>query len=298
MVKSMTFDDVKNLPEYPKIYLQIMEDNRKKIEALSEFNTNATASFFSSYESTRYRKDLNGACHASLASFPRNSIGIVSYVSNYLKSCEKSDFYYDYLVNRSRFSHAFIKFDGKAFYCRTDIPSNYLAGALVATRYTWEYPYVVNSFYVLCKNGMNEHLAFCIAQNFNTLFPDNNYTMTTHGHNCIRPNCLNSLKNYIEGNFKFVNETYFNSIRYTGIDNLWGAQEESLIPKLTQLLNSSKEKGVTSAPQISFNPWQKTLDLFLESKKIKDTTKNDLIIKEEDLKGFVKVCNEEFKVNA
>lgn len=114
-----------------------------------------------------------GPCHSGVMGRGSNrSLAIVTLIDRNeslgqkrLKKRQLYD-YYDFLINRSPWSHCFEPISGekafKAGSCvlKVDVPANMLQGALISTRNSWEYALNIEIWWELVQLGVEERLAF------------------------------------------------------------------------------------------------------------------------------------------
>ena len=121
-----------------------------------------------------------GMCHAGVRDLRQPTRKDARYVVSAINrrtgySSQKADVpsakkWLDYVMNRSPYACAFFEKDvEKAWeeHCVVlyvkNIPGNLVQGALIATRMTWEYGRVVNSFAAMVDRGVEETTAFMVA---------------------------------------------------------------------------------------------------------------------------------------
>ena len=193
-----------------------------------------------------------GACHAALGNnYKRTYQGALSVVS--LITVDRLEGrriakgyttpYYRWLLNVSPWASVFItkcpkEAMKKGVILRTDVPSNLLGGALIASRYGWEGQgsgfapkQQVYTWGQLRKRGVDESLAFLMAHQARPrngqLFWDN----TNGGHEALSLTQMSrtSVTSFLKGEVpsqRLLKETFKKCPQRYGIDAIWGKEGE------------------------------------------------------------------------
>ena len=220
---------------------------RERQSHLSPGNTDKNA-YFGAVLPEGISKIGMGACHAELGNNYNNSwSGALSVVS--LITVDKLEGrrlvkgyttpYYRWLLNVSPWADVFItkcpkEAIKKGVILRSDVPSNLLGGALIASRYGWEGQGAgfapKQQVYIwgeLRKRGVDESLAFLMAHqarlNNGSLFWNN----TNGGHEAISLEKMSqeSVKKFLLGEVprnRLQRTTFQREPQRYGIDNIWG----------------------------------------------------------------------------
>lgn len=189
-------------------------------------------------------------CHAGLSSpFGYNYKGkrrialIVSRIqqrrvetgANYILSTDIVDKYLRWLTTKSAYRSVFAKRGGKAVrefgfvVARTDVPSNLLAGALVAKRQLSEHPWHVYIWHELVKNGVDPSIAFAHSFQAKTVNGFDQFVVAPNsGHTpwdgmCFTKKMATNFRDgvMVEPNGKYSKGHY----SYSPVHNLWGVSK-------------------------------------------------------------------------
>jgi len=182
-----------------------------------------------------YWKDYTSfeVCHASLL----DEINIkASYVVSWVdKTHEYSIPFISWLIHRSPWSKAIVSKSVRSVFrngiiMRTDVPSNFMAQALIITRQLWEYPEIVNKWRDLVKGGVDETLAFVLAH-YGTYGKQVSWAENGGLHNAIAiyEFSKESTKNLMLGIMPNANRNYYDYTEYRGIFGLWGYAASALV---------------------------------------------------------------------
>lgn len=232
----------------------------------------------------------NQACHAGLANstyagFPREkatriaAISLIQDRKNNEDDCLK---YYDYLINRSPWADAFVNRSAKDTVANgaifnTDIPANYMAGAMMATRMCTEYRSWLPLWIEMVKLGAPERLAdiLCYGATLNTKTGLVSY-QSYCGHCPIDTARMTGALSYIKGEMKNPNVgTYQDSYDYRGVNDLWNNNEVSLKNVVSRLIDAAKKrvegKLLPKPNEGYFNPFKKAQEVPDKSKAVGKT---------------------------
>ncbi|MGL5324014.1 MAG: hypothetical protein ACRC91_04725 [Aeromonas sp.] len=180
----------------------------------------------------------NQACHAGLNNrgydgFPGNGkdrVAVISTIQNHNMDDVSVNLFVDYLVNNSMYRDAFVSKDvefiiNKGFICRTDVPSNLLAGALIASRRISEYDFVLKGWRAMMEAGVNADAAFALAHVFKFLSGKVSVGRSS-GHCSIDGYIMNfeTMHNMMAHDMKNPNRNYNEDSSYGGVHNLFATR--------------------------------------------------------------------------
>lgn len=181
----------------------------------------------------------NQACHAGLNNqvyhgFPldgESRVAVISTIQNNSLSDEDIRLFVDYLVNRSMYKNAFAGKDvdfivEKGFICNTNVPSNLLAGALIASRRISEYDFVLTGWKKMVEVGVNEDAAFALAHVFKFLGGSVSVYRSS-GHCSIDGHAMNfgTMTNMMGHKMTNANRPYNVESEYRGVHCLFNSPE-------------------------------------------------------------------------
>lgn len=151
----------------------------------------------------------------------------------------------DYLVNRSIYHHAFVSksadkiIHDRCLLLRTDVNNDYLAAACIASRALWEKVPVLNSWYNMVKDGVDERVAHMLAH----AVSDKLNLSTFNGHCCFNGyySVDDCKQMYKADELAFSDPLYCDSPRYDSIHKLKYRLKFNCIPWSQYGKGKSKE---------------------------------------------------------
>jgi hypothetical protein len=146
------------------------KDNRAFSKLIEQERSNNNIGFLSNfvvfYNNSTPRVYTGRACHSSLRGNGRDSKYVISLIQNGLG--ELSDYqkqYLDWVYNRSFWAPLYITKGAPpmTFVIDCDNPGNFIGGAVMVARYSYEFPHIVENFCRLVNSGIQEDQAFVLA---------------------------------------------------------------------------------------------------------------------------------------
>jgi len=106
---------------------------------------------------------------------------------------------------------------------RTNKPSNLMLGGLIASRIPTEYDKRLPLWYTLVKRGCDKNLAFVLCHCASLEGGIVDYGLLC-GHNALEleEQSLSTIRNFIVGKLVNPQANYDNTLKYTGVSELWG----------------------------------------------------------------------------
>lgn len=137
-----------------KKHLELAHKTLKKLKKRSDDSAYGcgTASFAGVFLKKEAAVYFQSPCHANLSNIGKDSIAVVSLVKLGGCSNKEAQIFYNWLFNDSPWQDIFVLKDAKevlklgGVICRTNFPSNLVAGALFATRGLWEHSETIKFF--------------------------------------------------------------------------------------------------------------------------------------------------------
>lgn len=152
-------------------------------------------------------------------------------VKNIYVSKEEIENYITYVIERSPFKDAFLNKQAKSvlkhkwMFMDVSQPANYMVSALVAIRYTHEFPNLIKAWNELVKVGINEDLAWLIIHicHYNPAEQRSvNFYAHVYGHTVISSSLpLDQAQNFLNRKFVHAKPPYIKAPNYRGFDALW-----------------------------------------------------------------------------
>lgn len=219
-----------------KLVASKMGDFHKEV---GEHGWKVMAQHMAVYADGTTTKSGNTACHWGLRDYKPGVIGVISGLMkpsehNGMLEEEEAIRFLDYLLQRSPFSSMFVTksyhqaLADHAVIVRTDVPSNWMAAALVETRLLWEYPYCVRAFSALAEKGVPEDLALYLGHIASGSLK-NEYSWSWGGggdaHMSFSTYYMGDrgLRNFLAHTPEKLNSNFEKSTNYSGYSNMWGA---------------------------------------------------------------------------
>lgn len=210
------------------------------------------------------RKCIGGPCHAELSRIswdkPLAVVSLIDY-TNIKEVREKLGYtipFYRWLLNDSIYRDCFVTKSPleairRGVICRTDLPSNLLLGALIATRYPWEYG--KSNFLAWCefyRRGVNPSMAFVLCHSYLKKWGEEDVSFQGEllGHNSISLTSMGEegLRAFLKGDrYRMLNPTssLYKNNRYKWVTHAWEdwAGEISLRTTISRGFKESVRKG-------------------------------------------------------
>ena len=177
--------------------------------------------------------------HLKFIDYVEDNLKPAAYVAHYpysAGSLRRQDIsvtkYFDWLINRSPFHHAFPeqllrRTVDTCLIVDASTPSNLMVAALIASRYPYEFPHIVKLMQDLVAKGVDENLAFLTAHGVNRYGKDG-HIMPAHrigggGHQVLWGEQVNNLKAFITSDVSkyLLRLPYNKDKKYTGVHQLF-----------------------------------------------------------------------------
>lgn len=266
-----------------------------------DYTTNALVRFI--YEDEKKSYNASHVCHFHLRDAHRGCALLLNslqdgsgYGEGRLLTPEEEWAYIDWLINRSPYESVFSDKDAvkaladNMLECRTDVPNNLLAAALVASRRLWEYPVVVRVQQDLISEGLHADLAYLFAHSASTTMDRKliNWGNGDRGHCSLRPDFMGpvEVKNFIQHKLAHPGKLYKDDVYYASYDTMYGKKAYADI-SLTKRVHSQFNYKQDALKDSGLNPFVKsipnknkdnTIDYWLGIKRLAAMNDNILAI--------------------
>ena len=213
----------------PSNVLKIRDKTRKDIES-------GLQNYVVIFKDGQVKNYLTNPCYSALNYPDRvDNYKDVAYIISYMSPTfsgfnftEGNIAYANWILKRSPWADCFLTKTGsyalnKGIICHGETPSNILIGGLIALRFIDEYPYIPDIWYRLVKVGIDEHLAFLIANSSH--FMNNKQAISISqgpgGHNNF-PQMFtpSSWWSFMNNKPSYISATK-GGFKYSGVENAW-----------------------------------------------------------------------------
>lgn len=215
-------------------------------QARAFLNSWGHSSFEGSANFMLFRKDISPVeykekpCHGALLDFDDEEGGFPTVIfSASVPNSTRNDrtFYLNWLLNESPLRYAFIDATveealADGVWVRTDIPSNLMVAALIASRYCWVNYSIVERMYELNKAGLSANMSFIMSHMFYVTHEGECDVYAPAGYGAeewvISPRHVDKelLTNFFNEEIKNTNSDFNVDSNYKGIFGLWSGDED------------------------------------------------------------------------